>query len=48
MAVMKIVRDSGYAIRLRAYAVVLDGTKVGEIGNGEAKEFRVSGGQHEL
>lgn len=45
---MKIVRDSGYADRLRAYDVVLDGNKVGKIGNGETREFPVSNGQHDL
>jgi hypothetical protein len=48
LAIVKIIRDSGYADHLRAYDVVLDGNKVGEIGNGEAREFRVSSGQHDL
>jgi hypothetical protein len=42
------VRDSGYADRLRAYKVVVDGKPVGEIRNGETKEFPVSCGQHAL
>ena len=31
MALLKIVRDSGYADRLRAYTVVLDGQECGRI-----------------
>ena len=48
MALMKIVRDSGYADHLRAYEVVLDGKVVGKIGNGETSEFPISNGQHDL
>ena len=48
MALLRIVRDSGYADRLRAYMVVVDGETTGEIRNGETREFAVSGGQHDL
>jgi hypothetical protein len=48
LALLKIVRDSGYADRLRAYKVVVDGKTVGEIRDGETKEFPISDGQHEL
>jgi hypothetical protein len=48
LALLKIVRDSGYADRLRAYKVVVDGNTAGEIRNGETKEFPVSSGQHDL
>jgi hypothetical protein len=48
LALLKIVRDSGYADRLRAYGVIVDGKTVGEIKDGETKEFPLSDGQHEL
>jgi hypothetical protein len=48
LALLKIVRDSGYADRLRAYKVIVDGNISGEISNGETKEFPVSSGQHDL
>ena len=48
MPILEIRRDSGYADRLRAYGVVVDGVKIGAIRNGETKQFPVSAGQHEL
>ncbi len=48
MASLKIIRDSGYADRTRAYVIILDGKNVGELRNGETKEFPVSPGQHDL
>jgi hypothetical protein len=33
---------------LRAYKVVVDGKTVGEIRNGETKEFPMSAGQHDV
>jgi hypothetical protein len=48
LALLNIVRDSGYADRLRAYKVIVDGKTAGEIRNGETKEFPISSGQHEL
>jgi hypothetical protein len=48
MASLTITRDSGYADRLRAYEVILDGKKVGEIRNGETKEFSLGPGKHRL
>lgn len=48
MAMLRIKRDSGYADRLRAYSVILDGIQAGKIGNGEIKEFPIPPGQHEL
>jgi hypothetical protein len=48
LALLKIVRDSGYADRLRAYKVIIDGNLVGEIRDGETKEFPISNGQHDL
>jgi hypothetical protein len=48
LSLLKIDRDSGYADRLRAYQVMIDGAAVGEIRDGEAKEFPVSAGRHEM
>ena len=48
MTLLRIVRDSGYADRLRAYKVILDGKATGEVRNGETKEFPISPGQHAL
>jgi hypothetical protein len=41
-------RDSGWADRLCAYKVVLDGNVVGEIGNGELFQLDVPKGKHSL
>ena len=48
MAVLKIARDSGYADRARAYQVILDGHKIGEIKNGWTQRFPVTPGQHRI
>jgi hypothetical protein len=48
MAVLKIVRDSGYADRLRAYQVILDGVTIGEVRNDQTQQFAVTPGQHRL
>jgi hypothetical protein len=48
MASLTITRDSGYADRRRAYKVVLDGERIGEIRNGETKEFPIGLGRHAL
>jgi hypothetical protein len=45
---LEIRRDSGYADRIRAYDVVVDGSKIGEVRNGEIKRFPISAGDHEL
>jgi hypothetical protein len=45
---LRIVRDSGYADRLRAYTVKLDGNKAGEVRNGETKDIQIPSGQHTL
>src|SRR5579883_1440742 len=47
-AQISIARDSGYADRLRNYAVVVDGKKIGKIGNGETKSFPIAAGEHML
>ncbi len=48
MVALKISRDSGYADLLRAYAVVLDGKKIGDLRDGESKDFLVRPGPHRL
>jgi hypothetical protein len=48
MASLAIARDSGYADRLRAYQIVLDGERIGEIRDGEIKEFSIPSGKHTL
>jgi hypothetical protein len=48
MSVLNIVRDAGYADRLRAYQVILDGVKIGEVRDGQTQQFAVSPGQHTL
>jgi len=45
---IKIKRDSGYADRLRAYKIVVDGNVVGEIKNHQEIELDISHGKHEL
>jgi hypothetical protein len=42
MASVTIIRDSGYADRVRRYKVVIDGVVAGHVSNGESKEFSVS------
>jgi|SRR5258708_21551828 hypothetical protein len=48
MALLKIVRDSGWGDRFRAYRIMLDGNEIDRIRNGETKALSVSLGQHEL
>ena len=43
-----VVRDSGYADRLRAYTIVLDGVVIGTIRNGETKTFPIVPGPHSI
>lgn len=43
-----ITRDSGYADRLRKYKILIDGTEIGEISDGETKSFDISAGTHSL
>lgn len=45
---IKIKRDSGYADRLRAYKVVLNGEVIGKITNGQTVEFDIPKGIHKL
>ena len=43
-----IKRVTGYADMIRAYKVFFDGTKIGEIRQGESKQFPVQEGKHTL
>jgi len=48
MTNLTIVRDSGYADRLRAYTIVLDGVEIGTIRDGETKTFPIVPGPHSI
>ena len=48
MGLLRLTRDSGYADRARAYKVILDGAEIGEIRNGETRDYPISAGRHEL
>jgi hypothetical protein len=48
MPILEIRRDSGYADRLRAYEVLVDSAVVGELRDGEVKQFPIATGDHEL
>jgi hypothetical protein len=43
-----IQRRSGFTDKLRAYKVELDGSVIGEIRDGESRQFPVSQGSHTL
>jgi hypothetical protein len=45
---IRLKRDSGFTDRLRAYKVILNGNAIGEIKNGEEREFNVASGRHQL
>jgi hypothetical protein len=45
---IKIKRDSGWADRFRDYKIILDGNVIGQIKNGEEKEFSIPEGDHLL
>jgi hypothetical protein len=45
---LRLMRDSGLADRFRAYKVILDGNAIGEIKDGEKREFDVPSGRHQL
>jgi len=45
LALIKIVRDSCFYDRFRAYDIVLDGNTVGEVRDGETWEFSVLNGR---
>ena len=43
-----IKRVTGYADKFRAYKVLLDGIEIGDIRQGESKQFPVQEGKHTL
>jgi hypothetical protein len=45
---LSLVRDSGYADRIRDYRVLIDGLEIGRIANGEERSFDIAPGQHQL
>jgi len=48
MAKLIIIRSNEYLNRLRAYRIYLNGIKLGNVGNGETKEFTVRPGKHQV
>jgi len=48
MTNLTVVRDSGYADRLRAYKIMFDGVVIGAIRNGETRTFPILSGLHSL
>jgi hypothetical protein len=48
MPLLEIRRDRGYADRLKRYEVWVDDSVVGELRDGEVKQFPVASGEHEL
>lgn len=48
MATLTLSRESAFTDRLRAYAVMLDGKKIGDLRNGETKSFVIEPGPHTL
>ena len=45
---LTVSRDAGYADRLRAYSILVDDVKIGEIRNGETKDFPIAPGRHRI
>jgi hypothetical protein len=48
MAKLIIIRNSEYVNRLRTYRIYLDGIKLGNVANGDSKEFEVPAGEHQV
>ncbi len=46
MATIIVNRKTNYAGYFRSYQIILDGTKIGTIKNGETKEFETTSGDH--
>ena len=46
MATIVIKRKTNYAGYFRSYQIILDGTKIGTLKNGETKEFETTSGEH--
>ena len=47
-ATLRLFRRSTYRDRVRAYKVILDGEKIGDIRNGEEETFPIAPGRHVL
>jgi len=45
---IRIIRENCFNDSLRKYKVILDKTCIGDVSNGETKEFNISQGKHEL
>lgn len=48
MSTLVITRESSYPDRFRSYGVMLDGKKIGELGNAESKQFTIAPGTHAI
>jgi len=48
MGTLRIIRSSEWANKLRAIGIYVNGNKVGEVKNGETKEFEVPDGMNEI
>lgn len=48
MGILRIVRTSAYADKLRAYKILVDGTTVGEISEEQTLDFPVNACEHEV
>jgi len=46
--IIRIKRDTGYADKIRAYKIILNGDVVGKIKDGEQVEIDVAPGNHQL
>lgn len=48
VATLRIVRESGYADRMRSYQIVLDGSTICTIARGESKVLPIAPGDHSI
>src|SRR6478609_7965846 len=48
MATITLQRSNEFINRMRDYHIYIDGKKVGNIANGETKEFEITNGQHSI
>ena len=48
MSTLRIRRADEFADYFRAYSILLDGTKLGNLKHGETLEFSIAPGQHQL
>ena len=48
MSTLRIRRVDEFADYFRAYSILLDGTKLGNLKHGETLEFSIAPGQHQL